>query len=314
MKKYFFAFVMLATATLSFTLTINAAVYKGPSGFGMIKLFEKPPIVSNDVSFDFSVLPTPREMIARVATKEVDIAVFPVNIAAKLYSKGPGYKLGAVTGMGIFSLLSRDSISSWSDLKGKTIYSVGKGATPEYLLSYLAGKNGISLSTETEVIYSVTSASQLAQLIIGGKVRSAVLPEPFVSLVKMKAPDVKAVLDFQDEWKKVNNSEKTFPVTVVVINPDLVKSNPHAVKVFLEAYRDSIDWVNKNPKEASVLIEKYGVLSASVAKAAIPNCNLEYIPAHEAQPLIEEFLTVMLKANPVSVGGVLPNESFYLEE
>ncbi len=314
MKKYIFAFIMLVTAALSFTLTISAAVYKGPSGFGMIKLFEKPPIVSNDVSFDFSVLPTPREMIARVATKEVDIAVFPVNIAAKLYSKGPGYKLGAVTGMGIFSLLSRDSISSWSDLKGKTLYSVGKGATPEYLLSYLAGKNGLSLSTETEVIYSITSASQLAQMLIGGKVRSAVLPEPFVTLVKMKAPDVKKALDFQDEWKKANNSENTYPVTVVVINPDLVKSNPYAVKVFLEAYRDSIDWVNKNPEEASILIEKYGVLSASAAKAAIPNCNLKYIPAQKAKPLIEEFLTVMLKANPVSVGGVLPNENFYLEE
>ncbi len=294
-------------------LTVHAAVYKGPSGFGMIRLFEDNPEIGKGITVEYSVLPTPREMVARVATGEVDIAVFPVNIAAKMYTEGPGYKLGAVTGLGVFSLMSRENITSWNDLKGKTVYSVGKGATPEYLFSFLAGKNRIDLKDLT-VDYSVTSASQLAQLIIGGKVQSAVLPEPFVTLVRIKSSDVKTVINFQEEWKKAVNTSETFPVTVVVIKPELIRLKPEAVKKFLTAYRDSIDWVNSNPKKAALLIEKYGVLSAAVAEPAIPGCNLKFIPAGKAKPLVEDFLSVLLKADPDSIGGTLPDEDFYLEE
>ncbi|HKK65224.1 MAG TPA: ABC transporter substrate-binding protein, partial [Clostridia bacterium] len=89
-------------------ITIEAAALKGPSGFGIIKMFDDEPELGPGVDTNFTVLPSPKAMVSRVAGGELDFAVFPANMAAKMYTSGPGYKLGAVVGMGVLHLLSRD--------------------------------------------------------------------------------------------------------------------------------------------------------------------------------------------------------------
>jgi len=293
-------------------LTVKAAAFKGPSGFGIVRMFENPPVLGENVTIEFQVLPTPKEMVARVAGGELDFAVFPSNMAAKLYTQGPGYLLGAVTGMGVLSVVSRDeSIRDWSDLRGKTINSVGKGASPDYLLTYFLEKNGLDPDEDVNVDFSITSGPQLAQLLIGGKRDTAVLPEPFVTMVTKKAPDVKVVLDFQETWKTLRSSDTSYPITVVVVNPKLADARPELVRAFLEAYEESIEWVNANPAEASVLIEKFDIMPAAIARPAIPHCNLQFIYAEDARRIMEEYLEVLLNFNPASIGGELPDGDFY---
>lgn len=296
-------------------LTIQAATLKGPSGFGMIQMFEEAPDLGDNVETEFQVLPTPPEMVARVAGGELDFAVFPSNMGAKLYTAGPGYKLGAVVGLGLLSVVSRDdSIENWTDLRDRRVYSIGKGATPDFLFRYLVEQNGVDPEEELNLDFSVKSGAQLAQLLIGEKAETAVLPEPFVTMVNLRTKgEVEAVLDFQEEWKKVRDTETTYPITVVVVKPSLVQERPKVVERFLESYRDSIEWVKGNPSEAAELIEKYDVLPAALAEPAIPNCNLTFIPAGEAHTLMENYLQVLLDFNPASVGGALPDEDFYLE-
>ncbi len=296
-------------------LTVQAAAFKGPSGFGIIRMFETPPELGENVTAEFQVLPSPKEMVARVAGGELDFAVFPANMAAKLYTAGPGYRLGAVTGMGVLSVVSRDpSIQDWADLKGKTVNSVGKGATPDYLFSYLLRENGLNPGDDVTVDFSITNGAQLAQLIIGGKKDTAVLPQPFVTLVTKKAPDVRVVLDFQDAWKKVQGSTTSYPITVVVVKPELAEERPDVVAAFLRAYEESIEWVNANPAEGAVLIEKYDIMPAAIAQPAIPNCNLRFIHAADAREIMEDYLSVLLDYNPASVGGQLPDRDFYFSE
>ena len=296
-------------------MTLQAAAFKGPSGFGIIRMFETPPDLGENVSVEFQVLPTPQEMVARVAGGELDFAVFPSNMAAKLYTEGPGYKLGAVTGMGLISVVSRDaSIRDWEDLKGKTVYSVGKGATPDYLFSYLLKKHGLDPEKDVTVDFSITNGAQLAQFIIGGKADTAVLPQPFVTLATKKATDVEAVLDFQEAWKEVQGSDTSYPITVVVVKPQLAQEHPAVVTAFLQAYAESIGWVNANPAEAAALIEKHDIMPAAIAQPAIPSCNLQFIAAADAKQVMEDYLSVLLDYNPASVGGQLPDEGFYFTE
>ena len=50
----------------------------------------------------------------------------------------------AVNTLGVLYIVeSGDSIGSVEDLRGKTIYASGKGATPEYALNYILTENGI---------------------------------------------------------------------------------------------------------------------------------------------------------------------------
>lgn len=296
-------------------ITIEAASLKGPSGFGMIKMFEDVPELGPEVDSNFSVLPSPKAMVSRVAGGELDFAVFPANMAAKMYTAGPGYKLGAVVGMGVLHLLSRDpEISEWKDLQNKTVYSIGKGATPDYLFQYLLSQHGLYPKENVQLDFSVSSGPQLAQLLISGKIDTAILPEPFVTMVRTRASDVRRVLDFQSSWQQIQGGETTYPITVVVVKPQIAAERPELVERFLEAYSESIEWVNSNPAEAAQLIGKYEVMPAALAEPAIPHCNLKFIPSAAARPIMEEFLQVLLDFNPASVGGQLPDDGFYLSQ
>lgn len=299
---------------------VNAsmAVLKGPTGFGLIKLVDEGIPGSDDLTLESEVLPSPNEAVARMASGELDAAVLPTNLASVLYNRGLPFTTAAVTGMGMNYLVSRDpsAFSSWEDVRGKTIHVAAKGATPDYMMQFVLDAHGIVPDEDVELIYSISNAAQLAQMVIAGKVEHAVLPEPFVTMTELKgkAAGVQRVFDFQEEWSRIKNTDQTYPMTVLVIRNELIENSFWAVEAILEAARGSIDWVNSYPGEAAALIEKHGVLSAAMAEPAIPSCNLRYISAEDAETSIEDFLTVLRDFNPKAVGGELPDEAFYLKQ
>jgi NitT/TauT family transport system substrate-binding protein len=50
-----------------------------------------------------------------------------------------------------------------------------------------------------------------------------------------------------------------------------------------------------------------------VISAAIPRSNYVYIPAAQARPALESLFRAFLEFDPVSIGGALPRDSFYLK-
>jgi NitT/TauT family transport system substrate-binding protein len=324
-RAFLFAALILIASPLLFArgagesgepLTIKAAVFKGPSGFGMVKMMESPPEFGDGSEVRIEVLPTPQEMVARVSSGEIDIAVFPTNLAAKMYTAGPGYPMAAVSGYGLLHLLSRDTdIRSWADMEGETVHTVGKGASPDFLLRYFLSRAGLDPVADLKIDYSIQAAPQLAQALIAGKVSHAVLPEPFATLVNVRDPSVKRVIDLQKSWTDLygGGGNRSYPITVAVVSPKLAEERPELVRLFFEAYRDSIEWVNSNPEEAAQLIEKYDIMPAAIAAPAIPNCNLAYSSAADSRKEVEEYLRVLLDFDPASVGGKLPDKGFYLD-
>ena len=126
-------------------VTLNVAALKGPTGIGMVKLMKDAKDGATANKYNFTLAGAPDEITAKFASGEFDIAAVPVNLAAALYNKTKGNaQVMAVNTLGVLYILENgNSIHSISDLKGKTIYATGKGATPEYILNYLLEQNGI---------------------------------------------------------------------------------------------------------------------------------------------------------------------------
>ena len=81
---------------------------------------------------------------------------------------------------------------------------------------------------------------------------------------------------------------------------------------FLAEYGRSVTYVNENLDDASALIEQYGIMAkAALAKKAIPNCNIVFLTGNEMEQVARANLQVLFDANPSSVGGALPDDSFY---
>ncbi len=74
--------------------------------------------------------------------------------AAILYNQTQGQvELLAASTLGVLYIVEKggETVTDIKSLAGKTIYATGKGATPEYALTYLLAQNGLTLGEDVTV-------------------------------------------------------------------------------------------------------------------------------------------------------------------
>ncbi len=284
---------------------MNIAAIKGPTALGIVKLMD------NNQKYNISVVNDPSEAAAKISMKEVDVALIPTNMASILYNKSNReIKVAAINTLGVLYILSlNNNIKGLNDLKGKTIYVSGQGATPEYALKYVLKENSIDPDTDLTIEYKSEHA-QLAALLASERVELAVLPEPFVTQVINKNSNVKVILDLTKEWKNISKGN-TLTMGCVAVNIDFVEKNKDKFNEFLNEYKESVKFVNNQVSDSAYLADKYGIMDESVAKQAIPKCNVVFIDGNDMKVKVGSFLKVLWNFDPKSVGGELPDDSFF---
>lgn len=323
MKKKFVLALILITAASLFAMgtredadysvlnpvKVRVAALKGPTAMGMVNLMEDGGEGSvNGNSYEFTVVGAPTEITPMLVKGEVDIAALPANLAAVIYNNTKGkVKVLAVNTLGVLYICENgNSVSSIEDLKGKTIYSSGKGSTPEYALDYILEQNGLS---DLPIEWKSEHAECVAAL-LNDPDAVALLPQPFATTAIMKNPSIRIALDLNKEWDKVS-PESALLTGVVVARTEFVEKEGAAVERFLEEYGKSTAWVNENVAESSLMIGNLGIVTAQVAEKALPYCNIVCITGSEMKERLSGYLEVLYNANAKSVGGVLPGEDFY---
>ncbi len=293
-------------------VTVRMAVMQGPTGFSSIGLTRDGGAVSDNVTVELSVYPSPNEVIARLASGELDMAALPTNTAANLYNKGIAVKAAAVVGEGMLKVLSSDaSIQEVSGLVGKTLAIPGANGTPDQMSQILIRAAGLEADKDIVLDYSVAAPAQLAQLVIGGKISTAILPEPFVTMVLNRNPNVRVVADVQMLWSEMVG-KGNYPMSVLVVTDAFRAKHPYAWQQVISAYMDSVEWVNSAPAEAGAAIEAAGIMNAAMAVPAIPNCALVFRTAQDAKGDMQTYFKTLFDYSPNSIGGKLPDEAFYL--
>ena len=302
---------------------IRVGSLKGPTSMGLVALMEKAENGEAANRYTFTMETGADALVAMMAKGDLDIALLPANVAAALYQKTQGgiYVLDINT-LGVLYMVSgSDPISSFSDLKGKTIYLTGKGTTPDYCVQYLLGENG--LTTEDVRLEYKSEASEVAALLAKEPESIGVLPQPFVTAACAQNEALKIVMDLNAEWDRTqegqdNPSRMVTGVTVVrkefLVSDDAVQSqkNEKAVLKFLEEQKASVEFANANIDETAELVAKNGIIEkAPVAKKALPNCNLVCIDGEEMQAALSGYLKVLYELDPKAVGGKLPEDDFY---
>jgi NitT/TauT family transport system substrate-binding protein len=293
---------------------VSVAALIGPTGMGLVSLMDKQDRGEAENNYSFILSGTPDNIVAKITSGEADIAAVPVNLAPTLYNKTNGQvQLLAINTLGVLYVVENgDTVNSVSDLAGKTLYASGQAATPEYILNFILTQNGIDPADGLTVEYKADH-SELASLVTAGQADLAMLPEPFVTTVTQKNPDVRVALDLTEEWDKIEgNNGSTLIMGVMIVRRDFAEQNPEALSAFINEYKASTEYVNSNIPEAAALIEQYGIMaSAALAEKAIPNCNIVYIDGQQMIDQIAPFYQILFDSNPKSIGGALPDDAFY---
>lgn len=293
-------------------VTAKVAALKGPTSMGMVKMMADQKD-AKEKNYEFTIGSFPDEIAPKFLKGEFDIVALPSNLASILYNKSQGkVQVLAINTLGILYLMENgDSVKSIEDLKGKTVYSSGKGAVPEYAFNYILKANGLNPDTDLRVEYKSEHTEALAAL-LNDKSGLAVLPQPFATVASLKNKDLRTALDLSKEWDKASKNAKSTMITgVVVVNKDFAAKYPEKIKKFMADYKASIDYTNTNVDDAAKLIEENNIVPAAVAKKAIPQCNITYIDGSDMKDKLSGYLQVLFEANPKSIGGKMPADDFY---
>lgn len=291
--------------------TVKIAALKGPTGLGMIRLFQDKPVLAENVSAEYAAYAGPDTLLPKLLTGETDIAAIPANLAANLYNKKIPYRLVAVIGTGMLSLVTTDpAIKSLEDLKGREVQNTAKGSTPEFIFRHILEKKGLDKDVRVSFKYGHI---ELAQTLIAGRETIGVLPEPFVTKVLLANKSARIAVDLQKEWETLHPEAPVYPMTALVAREALLRDRPDVLDKFIAAYKVSQDWVKANPKAAGAAAEKLSFgISESEAEEAVPRCRLVYIPAAEAKTLLGAEFSVFMKFAPEAIGGKIPDADFYV--
>ena len=293
--------------------TLRVAALKGPTAMGMVKLMEEAAAGNTANGYEFTLAGSPDEIGGSIIQGEFDVAAVPTNLAATLYNKTQGkVQLLALNTLGVLYVVEAgDTIQSIGDLAGKTVYSTGKGSTPEYALNYILAENGL---TDQVAVEYKTEHAELAALLSQGQADVALLPQPFVTTALSQNDKLRVALDLTQEWDKVAQGASGLTMGCVIAQRSFLEENADAAAAFLAEYKASVDFVTEpaNLDAAAALVVQAGILPKEpVAKAALPQCGITFLSGEEMKKTASGFLAVLHAADPKSVGGALPDEGLY---
>ena len=295
---------------------IRIASLRGPTTMGLVKLMSDVETGQGRQDYRVAMYATADEVVPLIARGEVDVALLPANLASVLYNKTKGsngsqIEVAAINTLGMLEVVEAgDTVKSIPDLRAKTIYSTGKGSSPEYVLNYLLKRNGLDPAKDVDVEFT-SEATEVAALLLAMPDAIGLLPQPYATVLKSKDPTIRTALSLTDEWAKVT-PDSQLVTGVVVVRRAFADTHRGALNDFLTDDKASTAFTNSNPAEAAPMIVKAGIVpSAQIAEAAIPACNITYIDGAGLQTVLSGYLQVLLAADPASVGGSLPGDDFY---
>ena len=295
---------------------IRLAVLSGPTGVGAAKLLDG---ADNDpaslhASYKYTIYTDNSELVAGLNKGEIDIATMASNVAVNLYNKTDGnVKIIAAGTLGVLHILEGnggDSIHGLEDLRGKTIWSAGQGANPEYILRYLLQKNGLEVGADVDIVFA--DASEISAKLLTGDIECAMLPVPAATAAIAKGEgEVRAAIDVTEAWNALQSGSQLI-MTAVVARAEFAEAHPELVDAFLADYEGSINYVNNNIDAAAELVAGYGITpSAGIARQAIPQCHLAFLSGNEMVRAMSGYFLALYAIDPTSVGGSVPDDGIY---
>lgn len=296
--------------------TVRIASLKGPTTMGLVHLMSEADAGATTQDYEVTMYASPDEVVPKVAQGQVDVALVPANLASVLYHRtaqdpDAAVQVLAANTLGMLEVLEAgDTVDDVADLAGRTIYSTGKGASPELVLEHILSENDIDPETDVTIEYR-SEPTEVAGVLTTTPGAVGVLPQPFVTVLQAQHPEIRTAIDLNDAWNAVS-PDSEIVTGVAIVRSAFAAEHPQAVADFLADYEASTAFTNEHPDEAAPLVVAAGIVpSAAVAEAAIPRSHIVFIDGDELRTILGGYLDVLADGDPAAVGGSVPGDDFY---
>ena len=296
------------------TKEIKFVAPDGLPAIAVAKLIKEKPEIKAGYNVNYTVEKNSESLSTSVMKGEPDIAVVPSNLAAIAFNKNKQYKIAGTVGFGSFYIGSTNENQTIDNLKGKEVYNIGKGLTPDIIARTILKDKGIDVDKDINFSY-VDGVNELAPIILSGKTQYAVIPEPALSTVQMKNDKFNVMLDLNEEWKKINNSKFGYPQSTIIVKKDLYENNKEFVKAFLEKVKDGIEWAYTDKETLGTYCEEIAISAKKpIIVKAFDKSNIKYVDIKDSSKEYKTYFEKLNQFDPKTIGGSIPNDEIFMEK
>jgi len=306
MKKLFFILMLLLVTLMSFA-TVNILSPVGPTTVSLVGMLENK--VEQGVETNITFWKNFDQITSGLVSKTADIIILPVSTGAKLYTKGMEIQLSAVTLWKTFYMVTKNfSSTSIADYEGVDVYTpMGKGQTGDVMARFIFIKSG--LKPDENVFMKYASPPEILALMAQGKVKAAVMPEPYVTLMLKKAKGTIA-FDMQEKWGEFTGYNR-IPITGAFVRKAALEEKPEEIAEALKALRKSVIYSKENPAEAVKLTTKYlKAVPEAVLIESLGRSDYNYESSQECKVEVLDYLQNVHDVDPKAMPSV-PSDEFF---
>lgn len=294
---------------------ITLVVPDGLPAISIAKIIKEKPEVKKGYNVNYTIEQSSETLVTSVMKGEPDIAIVPSNVAATAFNKTEGeYKIAGTVGWGSFYIGSTNANQTIEDLKGKEVYNIGKGLTPDIIARTVLKDKGIDPDIDINFSY-VDGVNELAPIILAGKTEYAVIPEPALSTVQSKNENFNIMLDLNEAWKKINNSEYGYPQATIIVKKELAEKEKDFVENILDKIKESTEWAYSDKEALGAYCEEIGISAKKpIIVKAIDRSNIKYVGIKDSYKEYETYFEKLNSFDPKTIGGKIPDESIFMEK
>ena len=296
----------------SLSKDVRVKTYNGLPAISICKLIKEEENIKSSYKTSYTIESNDKKLVESLNKKQVDIALVPTDMAAKVYNKNSSYQIYASIGQGSYYLVTSDpEVTGFnSTLINKEIAIAGENSMTDNIVKAILKKNNID---ETLVKFKYTNTvPELVKTLTLGEIYTGIVPETSLTSLLYKHSGLKILASTNDAYENTFDISEGYPQFSVIVRKDFAKNNKEYVNKFLSKVKESIEFVNNNPLQAGAYGEELKIpIKPQILSKAIKRCNLKFIEIDKFKQNYEYFFDILYNYNNEAVGGTVPDESIY---
>lgn len=296
----------------SLSKDVRVKTYNGLPAISICKLIKEEENIKSSYKTSYTIESNDKKLVESLNKKQVDIALVPTDMAAKVYNKNSSYQICASIGQGSYYLVTSDpEVRGFnSTLINKEIAIAGESSMTDNIVKAILKKNNID---ETLVKFKYTNTvPELVKTLTLGEIYTGIVPETSLTSLLYKHSGLKILASTNDAYENTFDISEGYPQFSVIVRKDFAKNNKEYVNKFLSKLKESIEFVNNNPLQAGAYGEELKIpIKPQILSKAIKRCNLKFIEIDKFKQNYEYFFDILYNYNNEAVGGTVPDESIY---
>ena len=296
----------------SLSKDVRVKTYNGLPAISICKLIKEEENIKSSYKTSYTIESNDKKLVESLNKKEVDIALVPTDMAAKVYNKNSSYQIFASIGQGSYYLVTSDpEVRGFnSTLINKEIAIAGENSMTDNIVKAILKKNNID---ETLVKFKYTNTvPELVKTLTLGEIYTGIVPETSLTSLLYKHSGLKILASINDAYENTFDISEGYPQFSVIVRKDFAKNNKEYVNKFLSKVKESIEFVNNNPLQAGAYGEELKIpIKPQILSKAIKRCNLKFIEIDKFKQNYKYLFDILYNYNNEAVGGTVPDESIY---